>query len=289
MQTTQVTVKSILTRAGGYLRTVCSHSLQPYRGCPFGSALCGVGCYVQHNVWTTGGRAWGDFLDVRTNAAEAYATAYARERAWARRKRGRFAIFLSSASEPFPPQEGRYGVTTSVLRAMLEQPPDELIVQTHAHHVARVGGLLAELASLSDLRVHLSIESDRDRLPGLPPPASSVEHRFAAAAALHERGLAVIITVSPLLPIAEPDRFFARIAEVADAVVIDHYIGGDGTPQGTRTALTALPAAMAAVDPESVSLAYRDRMVDVAQRYLPGRVGTGPDGFARRWLPPRGG
>jgi len=45
----EVEVGRILTRASGYLRDVCSHSLQPYRGCSFGRSLCGVGCYVRHN------------------------------------------------------------------------------------------------------------------------------------------------------------------------------------------------------------------------------------------------
>jgi len=286
MHTTSTTVKSILTRASGYLTTVCSHSLQPYRGCPFGAALCGVGCYVQHNVYVTQGRAWGSFLDVRTNAAEAYVSAYERERSWARRTRGRFVIFLSSASEPFPPQEARLGVTGSVLEAMLERPPDGLIVQTHSHRVTYAADVLVPLAARCDLRVHLSIETDRERLPGLPPHASSVEKRFQAAAALRARGLRVVVTVSPLLPIADPDRFFARIATVADAVVLDHFIGGDGSPEGSRTWKTPLPAAMAAVDPGSVELDYRDRMGEIARKYLPGRVGFHRDGFAGRWASP---
>jgi hypothetical protein len=40
---------------------------------------------------------------------------------------------------------------------------------------------------------------------------------------------------------------------------------------------------MAAVDPASVTLAYRDAMVQVAQRYFPGRVGVCIDGFAGRF------
>ena len=88
--------------------------------------------------------------------------------------------------------------------------------------------LYLQLARRCELRFHISIESDRDRLPGLPPPASSVEKRFEAAAALRAAGLRVLITVSPLLPISEPRGFFERIAQVADGVVIDHFIRGDG-------------------------------------------------------------
>jgi DNA repair photolyase len=283
VDTTTTRVKSILTRASGYLETVCSHSLQPYRGCPLGASLCGVGCYVRHSGHITRGRIWGHFLEVRENAAESYIEGFARECAWARARRGGFVIFLSSATEPFPPQEARLGVSRRVLTAMFERPPDGLIVQTHSPLVVDALDLLAPLAKRCALRVHVSIETDRDRLPGLPPPASPIGHRFEAARRLREAGLKVVITVSPLLPIADPERFFARVAASADAVVLDHYIGGDGSPTGARTLRTPLPAAMAAVDPDSVMIDYRDRMAAVAERFLPGRVGVGCAGFAGRF------
>jgi DNA repair photolyase len=283
VQVTQATVGRILTRTSGFLRTVTSHSLQPYRGCSFGNALCGVGCYVRHNRWLTRGAPWGSFLEVRTNAAEAYRTQQPAEARWARRSRGRFSVFLSSSTDPFVPQEVRYGITRLLLAAMADLPPDRLIVQTHSHRVLDCIDLYRRLAGRCELRFHISIESDRDRLPGLPPPASPVERRFAAAAALREAGFAVTVTVAPLLPLAEPRAFFERIASAADAVVIDHFIQGDGSVGGARTRATALPEAMARVRPESVGLDYRDRMVALAREVMPGRVGVSIDGFAGRF------
>lgn len=280
----QVEVRSILTRASGYLEGVASHSLQPYRGCSYGRALCGVGCYVRHNAWVTRGEAWGHFLDARINAAQRYLAQAPGERRWARRSRRGFTVFMSSATDPFVPQEQRLGISRDVLRAMCQEPPDTLILQSHSHLVSTARELLLALAQRCRLRVHLSVESDRDRLPGLPPPASPVARRLEAAAELRRAGLRVVITVAPLLPIQHPRRFFARIAQVADACVIDHFIGGDGSPDGGRTLRTALPAAMAAVDPRSPSLAYRDRMVAVARQVMPGRVGVGAEGFAGRLL-----
>jgi DNA repair photolyase len=283
MDTTTTSVKSVLTRTSGYLDGVCSHSLQPYRGCPLGASLCGVGCYVRHAGHITRGREWGRFLEVRENAAEAYLAQYERERTWARSRRGGFVVFLSSATEPFPPQERRHGVTRAVLQAMRERPPDGLIVQTHSPGVVYALDVLGPLANQCALRVQISIETDRDRLPGLPPHASPVARRFEAAGTLKAAGLRVVITVSPLLPIADPDGFFARVAACADAVVLDHFIEGDGSPAGSRTLRTPLPSAMAAVDPRSVALDYRDRMAEVAARHLPGRVGIGREGFAGRF------
>jgi DNA repair photolyase len=154
---------------------------------------------------------------------------------------GRFSIFMSSATDPFVPQEDRFRVTRGVLETMLELPPDTLILQTHSHRVIHYVELIRELSRRCELRVHISIESDRERLPGLPPPASPLVRRFDAAAALREAGIRVVITVSPLLPIERPREFFERIAGVADGVVIDHFVGGDGSPDGTRTRMTGLP------------------------------------------------
>lgn len=284
MDVTLQEVGNVLTRTSGYLRTVTSHSLQPYRGCSFGNSLCGIGCYVRHNPYVTRGRSWGSFLEVRENAAASYGRHWRRERNWARRYRERFGVFLSSSTEPFLPQESRYRVTGSVLEAMLERPPDLLVLQTHSHRVTDYADLYLELSRRCRLRIHISIETDLDAVPGLPGHASSVDRRFEAASRLRRLGLFTVITVSPLLPIRDPESFFRRIGEAADRVVIDHFVEGDGTPDGSRTRRTALPRAMIQVDKESVGLAYRDRMVRVAHDFLPGRVGVGIDGFAGRYL-----
>lgn len=281
---TTASVRSILTRSSGYLKSVCSHSLQPYRGCTFGASLCGVGCYVRHNPFVTRGAEWGRFLEVRKNAASAYLAQCDRESRWARSSRERFSVFMSSATDPFVPHEKRFSITRDVLAAMIEKPPDELILQTHSDRVTSYLDMYRDLSTCCNLRIHISIESDRDRLPGLPPPASSVARRFEAAALLREAGIYVVITVAPLLPIKDPGSFLGRIADCADAVVIDHFIGGDGSAGGSRTLRTALPEAMADVDPASVELAYRDSIVAMAMERMPGRVGVGIDGFAGRML-----
>jgi DNA repair photolyase len=283
MLVTDARVRSILTRTTGFLKSVSSHSLQPYRGCSFGRSLCGVGCYVQHNGFVTRGQQWGTSLEARSNAAASYLDAVTRERRWARQARGRFSIFMSSSTDPFVPQEDRFRITRGVLEAMLSEPPDALTLQSHTHRVANYIDVYRPLSARCDLRVHLSIETDRERLPGLPPPASSVAARFAAAERLRAAGVRVVITVSPLLPIADPVAFFTRVASSADAVVIDHFIEGDGSADGARTVKTALPAAMAQLDPRSTHISYRDEIVAIARRIMPGRVGVSAEGFAGRF------
>lgn len=279
-----IEARTILTRTTGYLKTVTSHSLQPYVGCALGGALCGVGCYARQNTFLTRGRPWGRFLAAKRNAAELYRRDARRERNWARRCRGEFSVFCSSSTEPFPPQERRAGVTRGLLEAMLTEPPDVLVLQTHSCLVTEHLDSIVRLARVCRVRVHVSIESDRDELPGLPRSAFTVRQRVETCRRLREAGLFVVVTMAPLFPVRAPRSFFQLLNDAADAVVVDHFIEGDGTPDGRRTRKTALPEAMRAVLPRSTGLAYRDEIVQAARRWFRGRVGVGLDGFAGRYL-----
>lgn len=267
-----VQARSILTRCSGYLRTVTTHSLNPYIGCSLGRSLCGVGCYVQHNRFLTRGRPWGSFLEGKVNAAELYL----REA-----PRGAFSVFMSSSTDPFPPQERRAGITRGLLEAMAVRPPTCLIVQTHSALVAEYQELLL---ALPKVRVHISLESDREDFPGLPRPAYSVARRLEAGRVLRQAGLETVACLSPLLPLRDGPGFLERLRDSFGAVIVDHFVGGDGSTSGSRTRATALPAAMEATLAGSSRLAYRDEVVALAQGYFPGRVGVGPDGFAGRYL-----
>jgi DNA repair photolyase len=226
------------------------------------------------------------------NAADVYRKQFESERTWAMRQArakgmpesGAFSVFMSSSTEPFQPLEQTLGVTRQVLEAMVVYPPDLLIVQSHSHHVADYLELYSRLAERTSLRFHVSIESDRDELPSLPRPGSTVAKRMAAAKTLREAGWRVAVMVAPLLPIENPQRFFEQLAEVTDAVVIDHFIEGDGSKNGARTKSTPLPVVMEAVQPGSASLDYRQRIVEIAKAHFPGRVGVNIDGFAERFF-----
>jgi DNA repair photolyase len=279
MEITEVQCKTILTRAGGYLREVCSHSLNPYIGCGFGRSACGVGCYVRHNAWLTKGREWGDFVEVKSNAPEVYLKTYEGEQRWTRRRDQTFSIFFSSSTEPWQPVEKQYRITRRLLEAMLTHPPDELILQTHATAMLDDLSLVAELSQQCRLRVHVSIESDTERLPGMPPPPATVAGRIELLRQLSAAGVYTVACLSPLYPMQKPALFFEQLAGAGtSAVVIDHFIEGDGTREGSRTWKTNLPRAMQTVSPESTRLEYRDRIASIARGYLP--VGISASGFA---------
>ena len=279
MQTKLVQNKSILTRTNGYLKNISSHSLNPYSGCGFGNSSCGQGCYVRFNSWVNQGRQWGTFVDVKENAADLYSKTAIREKAWTKKRSLPFSIFMSSSTDPWQPAEKKYRITRKVLQAMRTIPPDELILQTHSSTILEDIDFVEELSQKCKLRVHISIEGDRETLPGLPPPPSSVEDRIQTLHELSSRGVFTVGCLSPLYPLDDAHRFFTRIKSAGtSAVIIDHFILGDGTSDGSRTKKTPLPTLMKNVLPESIHLSYRDKVVDIARKYLP--VGISATGFA---------
>jgi DNA repair photolyase len=285
MKVDEVHCKSILTRTSGYLKTVSSHSLNPYVGCGFGRSACGEGCYVRFNQWLLSGREWGRFVDIKTNAALVYSQTVEREKKWARKNVGCFSIFFSSSTDPWQPVERKVRLTRQLLEIMHAVPPDKLILQTHSTYILDDLDRIQSLSGLCDLRVQLSVEGDYDRLPGLPPPPSSLEERMEVLKIFTDQGMQTVACLSPLYPMKAPDAFFSRLAKMGvSAVVIDHFIQGDGTRDGSRTLKTKLPKAMAEVAPRSVDLSYRDRVARIAGKYLP--VGISASGFAGHYSPP---
>ncbi|MGP0565726.1 MULTISPECIES: hypothetical protein [unclassified Nitrospina] len=290
MQISVVECRSILTRSTGYLKRVCSHSMNPYTGCGLGKSACGAACYVRFNPWLTRGREWGGFVDVKTNAAEVYRRTADAERRWAHKRSQPFSIFLSSSTEPWQAVEKTYRITRSLLDALLDAPPDELILQTHTTGIREDLARVQALSKLCRLRVHVSIEGDTGRLPGMPPPPSRLEDRIRLLRELSDAGIIAVACMAPLYPVNDPDAFFKKLAKTGIVgVVIDHFIEGDGTPDGARTLKTPLPPAMARVNPDSIYKEYRDHMAAIAVRYLP--VGISSEGFSgeyRRTLPSPG-
>ncbi len=279
MKVVEIHCKSILTRTSGYLKTVSSHSLNPYVGCGFGRSACGEACYVRFNRWIMRGREWGRFVDIKINAAEVYSQTVEKEKKWARKTGGCFSIFFSSSTDPWQPVERKVRLTRQLLDAMQGVPPDRLILQTHSSTILDDLDKIQSLSEICDLRVHVSIEGDMGHLPGLPSPPCSLEERMGVLEKFVDRGVQTVACLSPLYPMKAPDVFFSRLAKMGvRAVVIDHFIQGDGTGDGSRTLKTKLPQAMAEVNPRSVDLSYRDRVARIARKYLP--VGISASGFA---------
>ncbi|HIN33445.1 MAG TPA: hypothetical protein EYM83_05815 [Nitrospirales bacterium] len=283
MNVAEIEAKSILTPTGGFLAGF-SHTLNPYVGCSLGGSLCGMACYAAEMPFSSREAApWGQSLKVKLNAA----SLYRRDHARVRRKGERLSIFMSSVTDPYVPQERRYRITRGILTEMVEFPPDTLVLQTHAPNVLWDIETLCRLHERCRLTVQISIETDRETLPGFPRHAYSVSARLAALRELTEVGLKTVGVVSPLLPLAEPESFATRLGEAASSVILDHYLIGDGSPDGARTRRRkavrdlTVPELIAAADGNDWNTLEKfDQIVKTFRTVLGNkRVGVSADGF----------
>ena len=281
MELTEISCKTILNPTGGFLGQGFTHTINLYRGCALGNTLCGLYCYAQWNPYHVRGRTWGRFLDVKAGAVEAYCAQYDRLKNAGEPKPIR--IFMSSVTEPYPPQERTLRCTRELLEAMVGRPPDLLAIQSHTPLVVDDLSLLRQLQQRCDVRVHITVETDKPRLPApFPKQAYSPHARIQALHALRAAGLDAVATVSPLLPLDDPRRFANELEQACTRVILDHYLLGDGSKEGQRTKQTALPRLLREAGYEEwTTLEKFHEIVDVFRLVFggPERVGVSKEGF----------
>lgn len=230
---------SALTQTGGFLSGF-THTLQPYIGCAFGCAYCYVQGLMVHRFHKPA-LPWGGYVHPRTGIAERLRRELARMDAAG--TLGDVAIFMSSATDPYQGAERRWRLTRACLDVLLAYPPGLLVVQTRSPLVEDDFARLRELGPRCWLS--MTVETDRDDVrQALTPRCPALAQRWRTVEAAKQAGLQVQIAVSPCLPYSDPETFGERLAALADRVVVDSYVSGDGQG-GLRTAATATPATYA--------------------------------------------
>lgn len=282
MQTQDITVKSILNPTGGFLGGGFTHTINVYRGCPLGNSLCGLYCYAQWNPYHTQGRHWGDFLDIKKEVVELYQRDYDRVKRPVRGEPKPLRVYMSSVTEPYPPQERMARRTRLLLEAMLARPPDTLVIQSHTPLMLDDLALLQALRTRCRLQLNITVETDLEVLPAaFPRHAYSPASRIDALAQLRAAGLPTVATVSPLLPLADVRSFAEALERAADRVILDHYLLGDGSPGGLRTKRTPLPMLLSSSGWETWTTLdrFHEIVATFRARFGPERVGVSQEGF----------
>jgi DNA repair photolyase len=233
--------KSILTPTGGFLGAGFTHTLNVYQGCAFARSLCGTFCYAQHNNWITRGRPW-QLYGAKRDVRDAYRRDFDRLKHPRQGAPRPLKIYMSSSTDPYIPQELRLRLTQALLEEMTDRAPDVLVIQSHNTLIERDLPLIRAIAERSVLWVSLTVETDMDPVPGLPRHASAPARRLATLGLFRQHGIKTQATLSPLLPLADPEGFARQLDRACDRVIVDHYLIGDGSPGGLRTRRTRFPA-----------------------------------------------
>ena len=108
-------------------------------------------------------------------------------------------------------------MTWSLLEEMRERPPDVLVIQSHHTLVERDIELIAELAGRCELWISLTVETDMEPRARVPAARELAGSPAGDAGKVPRRGVRTQATLSPLLPLADPERFAHRLARSATA------------------------------------------------------------------------
>jgi DNA repair photolyase len=198
--------KSILS-----ISKIQDYVINPYVGCQHGCRYC----YARYiKKFTNHKEAWGDFVDVRINAAELLQVEIKKK------KRGR--VWISGLCDPYQPLERKYKLTRKCLEILADNNWP-VSVQTRSPLVLRDIDILKRG---EDFEVGLSITTADDEIRKLfEPVAPSVNERIRTLDELHRSGIRTFAMIAPLLPGAE-DLPFALQGKV-DSILVDrlnyHY------------------------------------------------------------------
>ena len=180
----EIQAKTILSRSKIY-----PYVINPYTGCQHGCSYC----YARFMKRVTGHREpWGEFVDVKINAADLLRVEIKKKR------RGR--VWVSGVCDPYQPLEAKYRLTRQCLEILaLNTWP--VIVQTRSPLVLRDIDIMKDAR---DFEVGLSITTADDRIrklfePGAPP----INDRIQALDELHKAGIRTYAMIAPVLPGAE--------------------------------------------------------------------------------------
>lgn len=206
MKITEICVKSILSKSQVY-----DYAMNPYIGC---SHSCRY-CYAAFMKRFTGhGERWGEFVDVKVNAAELLAKEVIKKRI------GR--VWVSGVCDPYQPVEKKYELTRKCLEIMAETAWP-VTIQTKSPLVLRD---LKILKKFGEAEVGFTITTADEGMrkifePGAPP----LKARLDALTILHSEGIKTFAMIAPLLLGAEGlvSELFGKV----DSVLVDrlnyHY------------------------------------------------------------------
>ncbi|MDO9535559.1 MAG: radical SAM protein [Bacillota bacterium] len=163
--------------------------INPYVGCQHACSYC----YARFMKRFTGHKEpWGDFVDVKINAADLLLVEITKK------KRGR--VWVSGVCDPYQPLEEKYKLTRQCLE-ILAQNNWPVIIQTRSPLVLRDIDILKEM---QDLEVGLSITTADEAIKKLfEPNAPSIKDRIKVLDELHKASIKTYAMVAPMLPGAD--------------------------------------------------------------------------------------
>jgi len=202
----EIYAKNILSKSKIY-----DYTINCYTGCQHGCTYC----YARFMKRTTGHiEPWGEFVDVKINAAELL------QKEAIKKRPGR--VWISGVCDAYQPLERKYELTKRCFEILVAYNWP-VTIQTKSPLVLRDLDLLT---GASDIEVGLTVTTADDQIRQIfEPNAPSIPERIKALGQLHQAGIETFAMIAPMLPGA--GDLPALLAGKADHVLIDrmnyHY------------------------------------------------------------------
>jgi DNA repair photolyase len=198
----EIRAKTILSKSQIY-----DYAVNPYVGCGHGCTYC----YAKFMKRFTGHHEqWGEFVDVKINAAELLF------REITRKKKG--IVWISGVCDPYQNVEEKYMLTGRCLE-VLAAGGWQVTIQTKSPLVLRDIGILKKSSNAeAGFTITTADESVREIFE---PDAPPIEKRIEALGILHAEGIRTFAMVAPMLPGA--GKLAEKLKGRIDYVLIDRY------------------------------------------------------------------
>lgn len=184
MKIQEINAKSLITKSG---LPGSDFVINPYVGCTHGC----IYCYARFmKKFTNHPEPWGEFLDVKINAADLIPRQ-------TNKYRGK-SITISSVTDPYQPLEKKYKLMREIFKNLIPLQPN-LCILTKSDLVTRDIDLIKQFKNI-EVGVSLSLLDDKIRKE-IEPLASSVEQRINAVKELKKVGLNTFVFISPMFPV----------------------------------------------------------------------------------------
>ena len=221
-------VKSILNRCDSN-RVPFEWTINPYRGCEFACKYC----YARytHEYMELDGAEFEKKIYVKKDAAPQLAWDVAHKYSYASEASGGARpdhIAIGTATDPYQPAEREYGVTRACLEELAKREGLSVSIITKSNQIVRDIDVLQRIAERSNLGIDVTITTLRAGLTRLlEPRAPRPDLRLAAVKQLHEAGLAVGVSASPLIPgITDRDGELEAVAAAAREAGAQWFFSG---------------------------------------------------------------
>ena len=199
----EVKAKHILTKTG---IPGADYAINNYSGCQHGC----IYCYARFICrWRKSNEKWGEFVDVRINAAELAAKE-------SKNKKG--TVFLSSVSDPYQPVERKYQLTRKVLQNLNSKMV--LSILTKSDLITRD---MEVLSRFKESELGFTITTlDPEIRKIFEPNASAAQERMNALQKLKENGFYTYCFIAPILPfLTDLEEIVKEVSPFVDYIMFD--------------------------------------------------------------------